>query len=123
MARLFSRARTTSQLRNQLMRQLENEAEKMLKQMTADFTKNLSSESQRVLKDALSGFSSGEAFSAQNMSNLFSTAINYVVSRPRTSTSTAETMRSKATDRQFRLSRAQNAAEATAGLARGEKNS
>lgn len=122
MARLFRRARTSGQLRDQLLRQLENEGEKLLKQMAAEFSQTLAGESQRVLKDVLSGMQSGEAFSSQGVSNILSTALNYVVSRPRISSATQESSRSKTTEQQFRLSRAQQASEAASLLAQGEKN-
>lgn len=122
MARPFTRARTSNQLRDQLMRQLESEAQKLLKQMASDFSATLANESQRVLKDALSGLSSGEFLSSQGVANLLSSAVNYAISRPRTRTSTQESGRSRATDRQFRLSRSQAAAEAGASLARAERN-
>lgn len=122
MPRLFRRARTRGQLRDQLMRQLENEAEKLLKQMAADFSRDLASESQRVLKDALSGWANGDAFTGQGIGNLLTTAVNYTFSRPRTRQSTQESARSAATDQRFRLSRSQAAAEAAAGLAQAERN-
>lgn len=116
------RARTHTQLRDQLLRQLENEAERLLTQMAKQFTEQLANESQRVLKDALNGLASGEMLNEGRMGNLLATAVNYALSRPRTSRNTRETTRSQASDSQFRLSRAQAAAEAAAGLARGERN-
>lgn len=123
MARFFRRPRSSGQLRDQLIRQLENEAQKLLKQMVQDFSRDLASESQRVLKDSLRSFGSGgDGISGQSFSNLLSTAVNYVVSRPRSRSDTRESARSVAAAQQFRLSRSQAAAEAGASLARGERN-
>jgi hypothetical protein len=123
MPRLFRRTRTSNQLRDQLLRQLENEGQKIIKQMASEFSSTLASESQRVIKDAIGSLRNGDAFSAQGAVNLLSSAVNYAVSRPRVSSSTRETERSQTAEQQFRLSRTQAAAEAAASLNQGNKNS
>jgi hypothetical protein len=117
------RARTTSQLRDQLIRQLEKEGEKLLKSLMSDFTRDLNGQMETSLKQLTQGLAgSGTAgnFNWENTAtSLFSTASAYLFSRPRTSTSSRESSRSQ----QFRVSTNQAAAEMAQRLSRGEKNS
>lgn len=122
MPRMYRRPRTSSQLRDQLLKQLENDAAKLLKQMASDFSASLAQESQRALKDALAGLQNGDFFNSQSFGNMLTASADYMLNRPRTRTNTQESARSRATEQQFRLSRAQEAAEASATLARGDKN-
>ncbi len=138
MPRYFRRTRTTSKLRDQLLRELEREGEKLLKRMASDFTADLSKQLQATLQQQLpavsggggggassasGGFNASTLFSTSSFTNMLGSVINYAVSRPRTSTRTAESSRSQAMDQQFRLSRAQQTAELGVQLGRGDRAS
>jgi hypothetical protein len=58
----------------------------------------------------------------QDLSQLLSTGVRYLISRPRTSRNTRETLRSIDNNTQFRVSNAQAAAEAQLALSKGDKN-
>lgn len=126
MARYIARnARTTGQLREQLLRQLESEAQKLLKQMMAEFTNSLASETQNILKSSLSGMTGADGNTGTDglgAARLLSTAFSYALSRPKTTRNTLESSRSQQMESQFRLSSSQSAAEAAGTLSRGNKN-
>lgn len=125
--RLFTRTRSTAQLRSMLLAKLEREAEKVLRSMINDFTQQLSGEVQRQFQGAASSLGGGSAGGyAPNLdfaARLFSTGARYLLSRPKTRVSTSETSRSQIADREFRMSSSQMAAEASMNLARGRRNS
>lgn len=122
MARYSTRPRTSNQLRAQLLNQIENEAQKLIKQMLNDFSSTLANESQRVMKESLGSLSGGDGLNGTSLTKILSTAVSYAMSKPRITTSTSESTRSINTDTAFRLSRAQAAAEAASSLARGQRN-
>lgn len=122
-----SNASSSDKLRDALLRDLEKEGEKMLKKMASQFTRDLEKESSRVLQSLLPG---GKGSSTSGLgsagleaaTNLIGSLVTYAISKPKTTTSTRESDRSKNEDSQFRLSRSQAMAEATAQLARSDRN-
>ena len=116
-------------LRNQLLSDLQKEAQQILDQMTQQFTANLNSTVQDSLATASAGSdtdaldSSISGTFSNGLPQLFTAGLNYIFNRPSTSISSSQTSRSIASDQQFRLSQSQAAAQAMAALARGNKNS
>lgn len=122
-----SKTSSSDKLRDALLRDLEKEGEKLLKKMATQFTRDLEKESSRVLQGLLPGGkgSSGNALGSAGLeaaTSLIGSLITYAISKPKTTTSTRESDRSQAADSQFRLSRSQAMAEATAQLARSDRN-
>lgn len=115
-------------LRDALLRDLEKEGEKLLKKMATQFTRDLEKESGRVLQGLVGGGSSGgKAGGSLNpglevATSLIGSLISYAISKPKTTTSTRESERSLASTADFRLSRSQAMAEATAQLAKSDRN-
>lgn len=118
---------STDGLRDTLMRELEKEGEKLLKKMATQLTRDLEKESGRILQ----GLVSGGGGSGKNASlspgleaatSLIGSLISYAISKPKTTTSTRESDRSSASAAEFRLSRSQAMAEATAQLAKSDRN-
>lgn len=129
MPRLLSRrSRSSNQLRDQLLKDLQKEGEKILKKLATDFTADINKHLGDALQSALGGSgksgggSGGAPFSLDSLGNIFTSAITYLVSRPRTTRSTAESSRSKAMTDSFRLSRSQAAAEAQLAMGKAQRN-
>ena len=119
------RARTTRSLRDQFMRELEREGERILKQLTEQFLRDLQTQTSQAIAQGSSGKASGLGVGGLDFSNftrLFGNLLAIVISRPRTSVSTRETPRSKEAAETFRLSRGQALAETGLELNKGEKN-
>lgn len=113
-------------LRDALLRELEKEGEKLLKKMATQFSRDLEKESGRILQGLVGG-TGGKAGGSSNpgletAANLIGTLVTYAISKPKTTTRTRESDRSAATAADFRLSRSQAMAEATAQLAKSERN-
>jgi hypothetical protein len=132
MPRILSRSgRSQNQLKDQLLKQLQSEGEKILKQMASQFAEGLDKQIQDALQSSLGGWRGGGSgngtsiggFSIDGLGNIFSTAITYLANRPHTTRSTRESTRSQAMANAFRLSNSQAAAEATAALGKADKNS
>jgi len=111
---------TTEQdrLREQFLRDLTQQGQAIMKQLSQDFGNDLQQQSTQLLQ-ALSG--EGNA-SGAGVGSLFSTASRFFFSRTRTRTSSRESVRSNEEAQRFRLSQAQLMAEASEAMARGEKN-
>ncbi len=119
-----------SALRDQFLQQLSREAEALLKQLNEQFSQQLQSQMSSALRNivagdqqvALPGAGQPEAGSIASVGQLLSTGVRYLVSRPRTSTTSRETSRSVDAATNFRLSQAQTLAEMQAKMGMGEKN-
>lgn len=121
-----SRSRSTDTLRDALLKDLEREGEKMLRKMTTQFSRDLEKESGRILQGMVGG-SRGRsantgAIGLDAVGSLVSTLIAYALNKPKTSTNTRESERSRNEASNFRLSRSQAMAEATAQLSRSDRN-
>lgn len=123
--------RTESQLYDQLLRQFENEARRMIADLTKELTSTFIGEAQRALQEQMGGSGPGamgalggeyQWLNNGRVAGILNSATNYLFHRTTTRRSTAETSRSTSADSQFRLSRAQSAAELNLTIARGDKN-
>lgn len=123
--RTSSKKSGTDGLRDALLRDLEKEGEKLLKKMATQFSKDLEKEGGRVMQSLLSGSKDGKGSignaGMEAAGNLISSLVSYAISKPKTTTSTRESDRSRA-ESEFRLSRSQAMAEATSQLARSDRN-
>lgn len=121
-----SKSSSTDHLRDALLRDLEKEGEKLLKKMATQFTRDLEKESGRVLQGLMGSGKGGDGAVAsaglQAATSLIGSLVGYAIAKPKTTSSTRESDRSKAADADFRLSRSQAMAEATAQLARSDRN-
>ncbi len=132
-SRTRSSITTTSALGDQLIREFTKQAQSIMQELATQFTDTLQQQSAQIVTRA-SGFSTsgtadvGGTVAGSNadqiggIGQLLNTGARYLISRPRTSTNTAETGRSIDTASQFRVSTAQSAAEAQQMLNRGSKN-
>lgn len=117
-------------LREQFIRQLTREAEAVLKQSLMQFTQEAQQQGQSILGALLGGdgpaqrrsSGGGSASVGNGLFNLVSTGLRYLWSRPQTSTNTQESQRSREALERFRVSQSQLMAEASASIAKGEKN-
>lgn len=119
----------TSQLRNEFIRQLGDEAQALIDRLSNDFSQDLQTQVTRAYQGIIAGdaptlpsSANPQAGTIGSFGQLLSTGVRYLISRPRTSRSSNETVRSVDNNTQFRLSSAQLAAEAQQTLSRGEKN-
>jgi hypothetical protein len=109
----------TDQLHDQFIRQLTREAQTILKQMSQDFSEDLEKQSASLLE----AFSGGDNVAAgKGLTQLFSTGMRYLFSRPRITSNTTESSRSKEAEDRFRVGQSQMMAEANMTIARGDKN-
>jgi hypothetical protein len=134
MPKYIRRTRTssnTTSLRDALLRDLEREGEKLLKKMSDQFARDLQSQGDQLLKGLFGQTeSSGGRTSAGSAAmpgigtavQLVGTLLSYSLNKPRTTTSTRESDRSRDAAASFRVSRAQALAEATAQLSKSQKN-
>lgn len=118
---------STDSLHDALLRDLEKEGEKLLKKMASQFSRDLEKESSRLLQglvggDKNTGGSGLGSAGLQAATSLIGSLVTYAISKPKTSTTTSESTRSKSAESEFRLSRSQAMAEATAQLARSDRN-
>lgn len=117
------RTQSSDALRNELLRDLESEGKKILKQLTNQFTSDLQNAGGKFLQELFSkGSGSDGLVSSSSITNLLGSAVSYAISRPKTSTSSKESSRSREAEERFRLSRSQALAEAGSELTRGDKN-
>ncbi len=114
---------STDKLRNQLLNELQKEAEQMLKQMAQQFADSLNETAQTSLSDIASGADGGGSSLTSGLPQIFSSALGLIFNRPQVKVSTSQSSRSLVSDQQFRLSQSQAAAQASAQLAKGTKNS
>ena len=117
-------ARSTRDYQNRITIQLEAVADRILNQMREQFARELKQQLADAIQNndsASSGSDNGGSGSSTNTA-LFSAAFRYLL-RPKAKISQQETSRSAAANQQFRQSQSQTAAEATAALARAQKNS
>lgn len=131
MPKYIRRTRTTSTdstdaLRDMLLRELEKEGQKLLRQMTAQFTRDLEQQGTHMLQGLFSpGKTGGSGTSIpglDSITQLVGSLVSYAVSKPKTTSSTAESARSKRAESQFRLSHSQAMLEASSELSRSERN-
>ena len=108
---------STDQLRDQFIRELTDEAQKILSQ----FSQDLQAQSSQILSDVL-GNGGGTEGGLGGLGQLFSTGTRYLVNRPTTSTTTVETAASQNATAAFRLSQSQTLAEANTLISKGDKN-
>lgn len=129
--RTRSSKNSNDQLRDALLRDLEKEGERLLKRMATQFTRDLEKESSRVLQGLMGsgsnsrGTSLGTSLGTAGLeaaTSLIGSLVTYAISKPKTSTNTRESERSQGSAADFRLSRSQAMAEATAQLARSDRN-
>lgn len=126
-ARSTKRNDGTDALRDALLRDLERQGQKLLKDLTSQFTKDLEKQSTQLLQNLFSTNARGNASGIgapgiDTVTSLVGSLLSYAVSKPKTSTRTVESQRSRAEESQFRLSRAQAMAEATSELSRSNRN-
>ncbi|PZP85183.1 MAG: hypothetical protein DI582_06690 [Azospirillum brasilense] len=121
-----STASDGDRLQEALLRQLEREGEKLLKRMASEFTRDLEQQSRTLLQDLFSAKpgSAGSASGAGPLVNTAASLIGVLVSQAsaRSSTTTSESERSRATAQAFRVSRGQSMAEAAQALAKSDRN-
>lgn len=125
--RTSSSKNSTDGLRDALLRELEKEGEKLLKKMATQFTRDLEKETSRLLQGLAGGDGRGKSATGispglETAANLIGSLVTYAISKPKTSSRTRESDRSAASTAQFKLSRSQAMAEATAQLSRSERN-
>ena len=120
----------TSALRDQFFRQLTLEMDALVKQQLEQFNQTLQTQVTEAFQGIVAGDTSippitpgqQELGTINSVGQLLATGARYLVSRPRTSRSSAETGRSVSNETEFRTSRAQQLAEVQRMLAQGEKN-
>ncbi len=119
----------TNALRDQFIRQLAFEADALIKQQMEQFNQTLQTQVAQAFQGIVAGEppppiipGQAEAGTIGSFGQLLSLGARYLVSRPRTSRSSAETGRSIANEAEFRTSRAQQMAEAQQAMAAGDKN-
>ncbi len=120
--RTRSSTTSTDQLRDQFIRQLTREAEATLRQMSDQFNRDLERQSSDFLGGLLGGDTRSSGGGSSSFFNLFSSAGRYILSRPKTTTATRESTRSREETDRFRLSQSQLLAEANETIGRGDKN-
>lgn len=124
--RTRSNVRDPDALRDQFIRQLTEEASALLAQLSQQFATDISQQSTQVIKNFTEGNTRATldtgAGSITSIGGLISTGVRYLVRRPRTSRNVTETSRSQNAEVSFKLSRAQQLAEAGIQLNKGEKN-
>ena len=126
MARRITARSEEKRIRDQFLRDLEREGERIVKQLSQQLTRDLEDQAGKFLTGASDSARSGGGaigFDAgASLTRLFGSALTYVFSRPRVSRTTRETDRSKEADQRFKLGRRQALAEAGIELNRGDKN-
>lgn len=121
-----SRSTSNSSTRDALLRELEREGEKLLKTMLKQFTSDIEKEGAKALQGLLGvggkSAAGGGSTGIDNLTSLVGSLVTYAINQPRSSTSSAESARSKQATDQFRLSRTQAMAEASGELSRSDRN-
>lgn len=119
----------TSALRDQFIKQLTAEATALLSQFSEQFSQTLQTQlnaaAQNLVGQSAASGGDGdkpELNSIESIGGLLSTGIRYLIAKPKTSRNTVETSRSVDANASFRLSQSQASIEASAALARGDKN-
>ncbi len=145
-SRTRSNTRDTNAIRDQFLRELNQQATQLLTQFTSQFSQDLQAQVTQVTQAmqtiggvnvataaAGSAGDGGDDASSQTLTDylanninpldqLAATGVRYLLTRPTTSTQTIETSRSIQSASQFRVSAAQAAAQAQEALSQGNKN-
>jgi hypothetical protein len=115
--------------RDAFQKQLLRDGQKLLEKLSRQFADDLNAQlaqvlsgSARISRSGGAGSTSDTAGIVGGISQLLSTTVRYLVSRPRTSSNTTESSRSQEVEERFRLSQSQAAAEASSSIYRGNKN-
>ncbi len=113
----------------QLIHQLGQQAEALMQRLSEEFSQRLEAQATEYAQRITQGENSPSDTSNADTSNSFgaigqllNTGMRYLVSRPRTSHTTQESLRSQSANQQFRLSQSQTLVELQGVLARGNKN-
>jgi len=109
-------------IKNQMLRELQQDSQKLLLQLQQQFTVSLQQELARNLTAQRSTTQGAATSPLGTLSGLLGSALRLKFSKPSRSTSSQETERSTQTQSQFRLSRSQQLAELTGALGKGESN-
>lgn len=126
--RKTTRSRSSSDsLRDALLKDLEKEGQKLLKQMASQFSRDLEKEGTRVLQGLIPGSGAGGKDGAslpgiETAASLIGTLVSYAISKPKTTTRSGESSRSKEAESRFRISQSQAMLQASSELARSERN-
>ena len=124
--RIYARTLSTGR-NNEVIQQMQNAADRLLKQFQDDLAKAVMNQTQQATADISSSEidaidNSGDGVGLASFTTLIGAAAKYIfAAKPKTSTQ--ETSHSAAAQQQFRLSQSQAAALASAQLAKGQKNS
>ena len=114
---------SSNAVRDQFIKDLTKEAESLLKSYTQQFADALQSQSANALQSLFGdGSSGGGGGSANGLNGLFSAASALFKGSAKTTSTTAETDRSKEIESRFKVSQAQALAEASAAISKGDKN-
>ena len=124
-SRSSSGGSSTSKLQDQFLRDLTQEAQKVLKDLSTQFSRDLEAQGTSFLQNFYgqsggSGDSSG--FGAGNIASLFSSASRLFARPPKVRVTSSESARSREVETRFKLGQAQSLAEAGVMLNKGEKN-
>ncbi len=125
--RTKSTGSSTDSLRDVLLKELEKEGQKLLRQMANQFARDLEKEGSRVLQNLIpstagSGKDGAHLPGLETVTQLIGSLVTYAVSKPRTSVSTSESTRSREAESRFRVSQSQAMLQAAAELSRSERN-
>lgn len=118
-----TRSGDTNRLQEQFLRELTRESEKLLRQMSQQFSRDLETQGNQFLQGFLGNGGGGAADGIPNFTGLFSLAGRLFTPKPKTTVTRQESARSREVDERFKLSQTQSLAEAGAMLGQGEKNS
>jgi hypothetical protein len=115
--------------RGEFQKQLLRDGEKLLEKLSRQFADDLNAQLAQILGDTTTRSTAKAQVGESDVpgivggiSQLLSTGVRYLVSRPRTSSNTTESGRSREVEDRFRLSQRQAAAEASAIIYSGNKN-
>lgn len=122
-SRTSSTSKSTDKLQDQFIRELTEQAQKILKDMRDQFSDELQKQSADFFQSTLGdGESKTGGGSFNNFSGLFSAASRLLVGKPKISKTSFISARSQEVDNRFKLSQAQSLAEAGITLSKGDKN-
>lgn len=118
-----ARGNSTEQLSDLLLKELEKEGQRLLKQMASQFSRDLEKEGARVLQGLLPGNTGNSSAmpGIQTAASLIGTLVSYAISKPSTTTSTSESTRSREAEQRFRVSQGQAMQQASSELTRAER--
>lgn len=113
--------RILESIRNEVRKDLERDTQKLLGDMRQQLVNELQNAFSNSTQQQSSSTGTGQFSSLNNLSRIV-TSILRLTAKPRTTTTTFETVRSQDAFSQFRLSRGQMAADMGSELSNGEKN-